>query len=499
MSKKKKNICIFAFAAVFLLYIKNIFFSLQTDEQYFMVLSQKIAGGADLFKDCFELHQTSAVFTAIALQLKYLITGGSTTGDMLYLKFVGLCTHCLITFLIYRMVKTKYPDKAFVTAFLFFSFTPKLSVMPDYALMQYHLIGLIMVMYITEKRDPAWLGVLGGLLTIVYPPFIIFPVLLVFLIGKKDRIWYIATYMVTGVIYFFFFIHENILYIINVFGSSMHSMSLPEKILSYVKIDYLQIILLAICMMVLLIKKIPRKQAYVCVSVILLIPECICIYLHKPLVYNIPLAVIAYVAFTEIDKRYRHLAYTILCLPLLQIMIGNQSGFICLRYVFPLFLIWFMTRTTDIHVVDALLVTLLILPLCIITRGFYISQDGFDKVDDGSLKGIYVSSLLKEKIETLEVISQNIDASDILIMDSDTALYDYAGISMNCPNVINTPVFSQQFLDYYDTSGMPGCIVKFIDAGIIDYDDAYEEAVKENYEIRKCGKALVFLEKENEL
>lgn len=499
MSKQKKIIFIFAFIAVFLLYIKNIFFSLQTDEQYFMILSQKIAGGMDLFKDCHEIHQTSAVFTAIALQLKYLFTGDSVTGDMLYLKFIGLAVHCLIAFWIYRLVKDKYPDRAQITAFLFFAFTPKLSTMPDYALMQYHLISFITVLYITEKRSHIWFGLLGGLLTIVYPPFAIFSIFMILMTNKQDRLYSLITYIITGMIYFLLFIRGNILYVANIFGSSMHSMTLPEKLIAYLQADYLQIIIFIICMVILLIKKIPRSFAYISTSIILFIPLCICIYLHKPLIYNIPFAVIAYIAFMEIEKKYRYLMYIFLCLPLLQMMTGNQSCFICLRYLFPFFLIWFVVKDRPGKIVSALFIALLILPLCITTRGFYTSQDGFHKVEEGSLKGVYISSLLKEKIDTLKVILQNIDASDILIMDSDTALYNYADKKMNCPNVINTPVFNRQFFDYYDASKIPDCIIKFMDAGIIDYDGNFEKAVTENYEARRYGTTLVFLKKEKTL
>lgn len=115
--------------------VKTIFVSIDIDESYAITLGYRLAQGDVLFRDMWEIHQTSALLYAPLISLFYHITG-STDGIVIFMRAVGTLLHFTVSLLIYRSVKKAYKGKltAFLCAAVFFNFLPKYIQSPEYSL-----------------------------------------------------------------------------------------------------------------------------------------------------------------------------------------------------------------------------------------------------------------------------------------------------------------------------------------------------------------------------
>lgn len=485
MKKKYKTVVLFLF--ITLLHIKNMVFCLQTDEQYFMVLSQRLANGVQIFKECYDIHQTSAVFTSLLLRLKYWLVN-TESYDMLYLKSIGLLVQIALTYYTYKKLRKVYTDRAVIASLLFYAFTPKLSVMPDYALMQYHLLCLIIVTIVVDKECRFLLGVLCGLLCIIYPPFT--PVaLLAVLVNRKKVITNALICIFTMSTYFLIFIRGNIEYVSNMLGNSMHNGNIIEVFSMYLKDDLLQI---GLCITVIILMIVRNKYSYMIASISLIGFQAFFVLIKQiPYAFNVVLILPYLLLFTY--KKNRSLLLAGLTIPVMQLLVGNQGGFICLRYLVPIIVIG-VCLIEDKKLLQYTLSSLMtfLLPMLVVTSTFYSKPTELIRVIDGSLSGCFVDISLADKIESLKDLDSYFDSGDVLIMDSDSALYTYTKLNCNSPTVTNTPVFNDKFVEYYDVSTWPNYIIKFMNSGLIDFDDTFEKYVSSSYTVRKYKDALIF-------
>lgn len=489
MNKKIKYVIIPFF--IFLLHIKNMFFCLQTDEQYFMVLSQRIANGLTLLKDCYDIHQTSAVFTALLLKLKYIFID-SNVYDMLYLKSIGLFVHTTLAYYIYKKLKPIYQNQAFIVAILFYAFTPKLSIMPDYALMQYHILCLLFVILFTNRNCKIIFGILCGLLCIVYPPFSLIAILLIFTLYKPSIFSNIISCFLTLLSYFLLFIRSNIIYIGNLSHHSMHNDNFFSLLYMYIKDDYIQIILLFFILVSIFIH---YKNSFTIISILVILIQIYFSIIKKvPYTFHIGIILSYVFCFCIVkDKKQKIFMLLGLLLPITQLFIGNQGGFICLRYLMPIVIICFCFFT-DKRIKQFAIITMIItlLPMLPITSSFYAFPTKLCEITSGSLKGCFVDEVLLNKLGTITELNAYLNHHDVLIMDSDSVLYNYTSLNCNSPIVSNTPVFDTTFVNYYDHHQWPEYIIKYINSGLIDYDDIFERNVSSFYSVKKYKDVLIF-------
>lgn len=341
MKKHKKYVI--GLIVITILHVIRMIYGVQTDEQYAMVLGQKIAGGSKLLKDCFEIHQTSGVFIGLLLKVKYLFTH-SNTCDMLYLKSIGLIIQILVSIIIYKkLLKNGYEQSNSTrVALLFMLVTPKLSLMPDYSLQQYWLLSLITVylfLYTNNKnRDTKYvivLGVLNSMLTIAYPPFCIISISIIFIL-KRDAVKYFLAYISWILCFLILFINKNIVYTKNILNGSMHNSNILDKLYNYIIYDKLQIIYLVI-IIILFIVAIKTKEKHeklfksiniVMMSSVIIIQFIVVYILKYSITFNTCyITLLSLIIMNKDDKIYNKSFILCSLASLIQLFVGNQYMF----------------------------------------------------------------------------------------------------------------------------------------------------------------------------
>ncbi len=135
MNKNKdiKKVCMVAIvlATIVSMYLR-IFYGWDQDESYVVLLADKIAEGKKLFKDLWDLHQTSAIFTAFFCRL-YLIVTGTTEGIGIYLRFISVLIQTTVAIFGYRILKKHIStEAAFAAAIVIANMLPRATQQFEY-------------------------------------------------------------------------------------------------------------------------------------------------------------------------------------------------------------------------------------------------------------------------------------------------------------------------------------------------------------------------------
>lgn len=118
--------------------IKSIFVGFDIDEAYAIAQSYRLVSGDRLFLQMWEPHQLSAFGSALFMLPFLLITGGNTTGIVIYLRIVGTVIHLLIGLWFYRTARTRFGTTGSLLMFLIHTnFLPKWISLPEFEIMQY--------------------------------------------------------------------------------------------------------------------------------------------------------------------------------------------------------------------------------------------------------------------------------------------------------------------------------------------------------------------------
>ena len=126
--------------------VKCCLISFDIDEAYAITQSYRFAIGDHMFSEMWEPHQMSS-FGATLFMLPFLwITGGSTTGIVLYLRIVGTLIHLLLGMWLFLAAKRRMGSTgALLTALAHVNFLPKWIVMPEFEIMQYWSVCVLFI------------------------------------------------------------------------------------------------------------------------------------------------------------------------------------------------------------------------------------------------------------------------------------------------------------------------------------------------------------------
>ena len=174
--------------------LKLIFVDYTLDEEYQIVMAYRNLIGDHLFKQMWEPHQTSAFFCSGLIWLYTTVTG-TTTGVILFLRFVTLGIQVLLGYWVYRTLKRLLEkDYAFLLALLYVNIVPKNIQIPEFSNMQlwFLTVSVLAVMEYYVVRDKWWLLVLAGVSlageVLTYPTCVIlFPFFLIYLLCKSGK------------------------------------------------------------------------------------------------------------------------------------------------------------------------------------------------------------------------------------------------------------------------------------------------------------------------
>lgn len=198
MSKKRKLligigiVCLLA-ATLFGVW-KTVYLSADIDESYAVTLGVRIAHGDKVFREMWEVHQTSAVLYAPFIAIYEKITGG-VEGILVYLRLLGIVIQGVIACCMFDTLKKwVHPAFALLLSFLFFNFTPKHIQSPEFTQLLYWgvtIMSLSMLAFFKNYRMRYLIpcGIALSICVLAYPyAILLFPVCLAILLIKcRDK------------------------------------------------------------------------------------------------------------------------------------------------------------------------------------------------------------------------------------------------------------------------------------------------------------------------
>ena len=171
---------------------KTIYLSADIDESYAVTLGIRLISGDHLFKDMWEVHQTSAVLYAPFLALYQWLTKG-TEGILVYLRIVGIVIQAAVSvYGVHVMKKWVSPAFAVFLSLLYFNFTPKQIQSPEFTQFLYWgimVLGLSLLQYrMNKKKLQLVVAALSLCVCVLAYPYgvILFPVCIGVLLYKNE-------------------------------------------------------------------------------------------------------------------------------------------------------------------------------------------------------------------------------------------------------------------------------------------------------------------------
>lgn len=145
--------------------LRTAFVGLEIDEPYALSLGFRLVSGDRMFATMWEPHQLSALPAALVLALYMGITG-TTTGVLLFFRFLALACKAAMSWVFYREFRRQLGrTPAAIAALVLFLYIPKWFLGPDYTGQQFHFTVAAFLCfhhYVTRGFRRPWLVVLGG-------------------------------------------------------------------------------------------------------------------------------------------------------------------------------------------------------------------------------------------------------------------------------------------------------------------------------------------------
>ena len=199
MKNKVSLIKVILIALTVISSVKMIFFGWVIDEGYAFAIGNRLLQGDLLFRDMWELHQTSGYAIEFFLWI-YQIIKGSSEGEIVFVRACGMAIHLIVSYLLYRSLKRHLPEeKAFIAAVLYANLSPKSISTPEFSnlLNQTSVLTFICLdrLYLCQeenkKRRLIWAAAAGVFLSICvmsYPPSLIFAVFIFAYVFVKSKV-----------------------------------------------------------------------------------------------------------------------------------------------------------------------------------------------------------------------------------------------------------------------------------------------------------------------
>lgn len=141
--------------------VKTCLVGFDVDEAYAVAQSYRLAVGDHMFSEMWEPHQMSAFASTLFMLPFLLITGGNTTGIILYLRIVGSVIHLLIGWWFYKIIARRYGTTiGLLIMVAHVNFLPKWLVLPEFEVMQYWAVCILFLALLTRKEKLC--GLTGG-------------------------------------------------------------------------------------------------------------------------------------------------------------------------------------------------------------------------------------------------------------------------------------------------------------------------------------------------
>lgn len=128
--------------------VSKIWVGFDIDEGYAISMPQRLVNGDHLFRDMWEVHQTSSFLPALFLWVFEKITGG-TEGVAIYLRIVATVLHLLMTGVFLRTLSKLEVRWRCMLCLVYFNFLPKWIISLDFSMQQ--IWGITLVIYLLRR------------------------------------------------------------------------------------------------------------------------------------------------------------------------------------------------------------------------------------------------------------------------------------------------------------------------------------------------------------
>lgn len=500
--------CIITFFCMY----KSIFYGCDIDESYAISLSYRLVQGDHLFKEMWEIHQTSALFMVPFIWI-YRIVNGTTIGMVVYLRIVGTLIQMIFAFFLYKSLKSylNFEQRSIITL-IFLNFSPKYSQVLEFCFLHYLFsVGMIIgFLYYFSSKKQIYLCVAGlfqACTILAYPQSIlVIPIEIIGLIvlaQKKKVKWaeiacLIGTEVLCGLL-FLIYIFKNITFkefvdnIPYILSDGSHQETFYNK--AVIILNEIQMYVVPLIFGIILFEiafYIVRhfQKIYVTKYLIVLFLLCSLLYSIVPLILkryagvrHLDLAYpILYVyetfiyIFVRFKKQYKDTNFTYLIIILSLSFVcccfaSNMSLYANAVILLPTVLVmWIYFLKTDFpydnssiekNVNKFALIPLLVFCLYILLARSILIRftsvqpkyifDTYYTIAVGTEKGIKVNQDEHIRYHSrYQAITENVTANDsLLIFGTDSYFYFFTGSKISAPSTISTPVYDEKILDYY--------------------------------------------------
>lgn len=142
---------------------KSVFYGCDIDESYAISLAYRLVRGDHLFKEMWEVHQTSGIFMTPFIWI-YRILNGTTIGMVVYLRIIGTMIQLILAVLLFFALK-EYASFEFryIFSVIFLNFSPKYSQILEFCFLEYLFsVGMIIAfLYYLSTKNKIWLCFVG--------------------------------------------------------------------------------------------------------------------------------------------------------------------------------------------------------------------------------------------------------------------------------------------------------------------------------------------------
>ncbi len=207
--KRTRAILTLLLAGSFLAALKCIFIGLQVDEEYAVSMAYRKLLGDRLFAQLWDPHQTSAFLAEFMIWL-YIKLFHTTTGVVIWIRFLATLIHGGIAYGVYRAIRNFLPrEYSFYLGILYFNLLPKGYMTPEFSnMLGWMLTLLLLALLRLERQNKPWIVAESGLwmclMVLSYPSAVLlFPFVLWYLWkqeggGRRNAVIFAGTCLLGG-------------------------------------------------------------------------------------------------------------------------------------------------------------------------------------------------------------------------------------------------------------------------------------------------------------
>lgn len=484
--------------------ISKIYIGMDIDEAYITTMGIRMLKGDVMFRDMWELHQTSSVPVYIILVLLQKISG-SLNWAVLTLRTISVLFSALIAVVFYFIMKKYYANCILVSLFIF-NFLPRGTQNFEYGYLtcMFSLLSSLLLFYLIQESShlksvkvfilACFSGMFASVGWICYPTMCltVLPVF-IFLVLKKYRNLRVLGGYITGCIilfgYFFTYIFRHISVasffstLPNILSDGSHKsqFAFPTLFARFLSIKYDQVFLLTFLgLITILIYRMIFKKWIHFIYVFLLIGSFVIIVFNitglRPsgvFGLQIRLLIITIAGCLIFYKGKELVLFSIMYVPGIIMLVGallgsnlgvdENCGFLFLSLIAVL--LWSCDQLSKqdndcfTKYFTGFCVTMFVLSIIFI-RGYIVRATGTEPanilepriyVSNGPLHGIYISEAdyVKDQ-DRIYLLSKYVKNGESMLSLSSNALDNvYPNIKITTPSCISTPKYNAQWINYF--------------------------------------------------